>query len=405
MAQIEYGPPQQPPADYINQTGQAVSSGQPTIATDEQNQRVRLILDALNQGMAPNVPHAGGLTPEYSQAATGGQPVTLGQTPFGLSGYHAEQKQPQSPASQHEALLNALRTNPAQTMQALSQLATQMKGMPAQMQQPVLQGLGVMPPERQPLTPMGVQAAAAGVPGQGLTQQQAQATMNVQAQQAAQTDAAKKMIEDAVKGTAKLGLNSRLYYNEYGDQAPASMTVNEAEQRGYTPHNPKAIDQIPAAKSVYFTTEELRKLLPKVLVKVQQQEENLPPTMWYTRFLNIQKNRIAIDILRKAGDPDVRQFDQFVQAGLVRYLMALGIPGGRDTAALLQRMAVEYPDSHDGLEAAKAVLDNVDNIMYEASGVRRKPNTKSQVPSIRDSKGTKYIKMGNNWYIDPNQGD
>ena len=401
-------------------TGMQWTSGAPTQATEEQNNRVRMILEALKSGVSPEsqgVPNSSGLSPVYTRAAANGQPVSLGETPFELAGYRgpggddarrggplatqvANQNGPTPPADQRSALLNALRTRPQETIQAMSQLSAQLKGIPDFAQKQVYQGLGITDQTPAPLNPSTIAAAAAGHPVPGLSQADALKIMQTQQQQNVLTDVTKKSAEDLIKGTFQLGPKAKLYYNEYGDQANPNMTVQEAQKAGFAERTPDQLKQIPAARSVYFTTEKLRPLMDKLLVKVQQQEKDLP---WYTKFMGIQKNRIAMDLLRKSGDTDVRQFDQFVQAGLARYLMALGIPGGRETVALLQRMQVEFPDSSDSREAAHQVLNNVDEMLHMTTGIKKKPSSSGpQVPRVQHN-GVWHVKMGNDWYVDPNQ--
>ena len=400
------------PRTFTGASGMEWTTGSPTQATEEQNQRVRMILEALKAGVSPSsqgVPNASGLMPVYSKKSVGDQPISLGSTPFELAGYRGpggddnRQGGPlagqQPPADKRNALLNALRTRPQETIQALSQMSQQLKGVPDFAQKQIYGAMGMGETPKPPtLTPTMVEAAAAGHPVPGLSPQMAQRILQQKTAQTVQTDIVKKQAEDIAKGGYRLGSKAKLFFDDYGKEADASMTAKEAETKGFRERTPQTAEKIPAARSVYFTTKQLRPLIDKLLVKVQQQEKDLP---WYTKFMGIQKNRIAMDLLRKSGDTDVRLFDAHIQAGLARYLMGLGIPGGRETVALLQRMSVEFPDSSDSKEAALGVLDYVDDMMQMASGIK-KPKEGPQVPRVKMGDAW-YLKMGNDWYIDPNQ--
>lgn len=266
MATAELMPP---PEDYLRtRTGlsgaEITMNPGPTQATDEQNQRVQMILDALRRGVSPEsqgVPNAQGLTPVPGSAP--GQP-------FGLQGYQGAQgggapQRQLGPSDNKQALLQALRSNPQETIQAMQGLNQQLKGMPSPAQQMIYEGLGIGDPEKQQFDSGTVGAAASGmrVPG-GMTQPQARGIQANQREVQHQSEVDRANLSLEVKASTPLTPQQMATLYKWdpalGRVSPftgtGSLTAQQAQQQGYRSVNPKLIQEaqsIADAVNLQFT--------------------------------------------------------------------------------------------------------------------------------------------------------
>lgn len=239
-------PGNDPRQELINPvTGMVSVAGTPIQATEEQNQRVRMILDALGSGVSPmsqGVPHSAELTPVPTPGAPAG-------APFALSGYQEQPGQSTPPSDNRNRLLEALRTRPQETIQAMSQLSQQLKGVPEFAQKQVYQGLGMGEPATPPLTDMSVQAAAAGMRIPGLDPNMAKRILQqklgmegLQAQQRAQIQREEAALRPLTpQQTASLYKYDEKLNRAMPYQGTKPITAAEAQAQGYRSVNPKVI--------------------------------------------------------------------------------------------------------------------------------------------------------------------
>jgi hypothetical protein len=146
-----------------------------TQATEEQNERVRRILDVLQQ-TGQNI------DPETDQPlinlparipAPDTEKIKTFQGPGGAQGSPGSQQ-----PGQRRQFIEALQRDPQNALQQLQQLSQQfLKGVPQPAQKEVLGQLGVTPPEPKVPTEHEIRAAAAGFNVPGVTKKQAQTFM------------------------------------------------------------------------------------------------------------------------------------------------------------------------------------------------------------------------------------
>lgn len=255
MATAEYMPP---PEDYPRYR-EGMGGGTPILMnpqwqgmpTEEQASQTKMLMDALRAGVAPTGPNAAqndAFTPVYppgsAGAGSGDQFALKGfqNMPTGGSGGQA------GPTDNKQALLNALRQNPQQTIQAMQGLSQQMKGMPSQAQSMIYEGLGIGDPPKQQFDSGTVSAAASGMQVPGMTQQQGrgiQANQRAVQRQGEQDRVADQRETARLKPLSPQQMSTLYKWNEsLGRAEPytgTTITADEANKQGYRSVNPKTL--------------------------------------------------------------------------------------------------------------------------------------------------------------------
>lgn len=174
-----------------------------------------------------------------------------------------------------------------------------------------------------------------------------------------------------------LGKDATKYYNDYGDQATQSMITKDAEDKGFIVRDPNFIRNVQGAKSVYAMLDDIQELVPRVLKSIEKYkgQTGMIDTLgnMIRGVTDVQLNQMALNAAIRAGDPIARRFQALMTPTSVRFGMALGVPGGRESLGMINKMLVDVPGTADSQESAIAVMDQARRTIEAATGVKPKP--------------------------------
>ncbi len=187
---------------------------------------------------------------------------------------------------------------------------------------------------------------------------------------------------ESIKANTPIGKDSPLYYNEFGEALPhGGVSQSQAEDQGFTKRTTPQVAQITAARGVYSMLDEIDKLAPQVLKSIEKYrgKTGLVDTIGNKigAISDIKLNEAALAAARAAGDPIVRQWDAMLIPATIRFGIAMGVPGGRETLGMVTRMATELPGQKDSQESAKSITDTARRNLEAASGVKAKPRAEA----------------------------